>query len=251
MAHQAGFRFYHSLNDFLSPVKKDARLAHSFTGLPAVKDAIETLGVPHPEVDVILINQQPAHLQTPLLPRAEVDVYPVLPSHIWPAGYSLAANPYGPAQFVLDVHLGKLARALRMFGFDAYYENSLDDKTIAAITAAEDRIVLTRNVGLLKHKAIRRGYWLRSQQPPEQLTEVIIYFNLIGSFRPFTRCMACNGLIEPVLKKDIDAGLLPKTRLYFNQFFRCLVCQRIYWQGSHYDRMQQFVQQLSKQHQHK
>jgi uncharacterized protein with PIN domain len=125
---------------------------------------------------------------------------------------------------VLDVHLGKLARALRMLGFDTHYENTLDDKTIAKVAVSESRVVLTRDVGLLKQKAIQRGYWLRSQQTPEQLREVMDYFNLHGAFRPFTRCIACNGSIVPVSKENILAELPPKTRLYFNDFFnaRCV-----------------------------
>lgn len=240
MKKTACFYFHDSLNDFLPVNRRNTRLTYTFTGKPAVKDAVEALGVPHPEIDVMLINGLPVNFSARLHAADEVEVYPALPERPWPAGYSRHANSPGPAQFVLDVHLGKLARALRLLGFDSRYENNYADKTIATI-AAENRIVLTRDIGLLKHNAIRRGYWLRSQHPEEQVTEVVRYFNLTAACRPFTRCLACNGQIIAVAKEAVWPQLPPKTRLYFNQFFQCPVCQRVYWSGSHYDRMQQFI----------
>lgn len=186
---------------------------------------------------MLLANGVPVDFSYSLQTGDKVEVYPSDAGREWPEGYSLQAKHPAPDQFVLDVHLGKLARALRMLGFDTCYQNDYSDKTIAHIAETEKRIVLTRDVGLLKQKVIRWGYWLRSQQ----LAEVVRYFNLRPHFAPFTRCIACNGNIREVPKENVLAQLPPDTKLYFNQFYQCDSCKRVYWKGSHYERMQQFV----------
>jgi uncharacterized protein with PIN domain len=237
----AFFRFFSSLNDFLPLPKKEVAFLYPFTGLPAVKDTIEAIGVPHPEIGTILINGLPANLSTPLQPRDQVAVYPIKTKERWPADYCFQLPAPEPARFVLDVHLGKLAKSLRLLGFDACYRNDYTDKTIAALAARESRRVLTRDIGLLKHKTITWGYWLRSQDPERQLIEVMDYFQLHAQLAPFTRCLACNALLEAVPKETVWDALPPKTRLYFQDFFQCTQCKRVYWKGSHYDRMQAFV----------
>jgi uncharacterized protein with PIN domain len=242
----AQFRFYDNLNDFLPRARKVSWIPFEFTGTPAVKDAIEAIGVPHPEVDVILVNGAPVSFYQSLHPHDQVQVYPSAPDKAWPEGYSLQANLPASNRFVLDVHLGKLAKILRLLGFDTCYQNNYSDKTIAQIADAQNRLVLTRDIGLLKQKTIRRGYWLRSQNPEEQLSEAIRYFNLKTYLKPFTRCLACNGLIEPVTKETVWNQLPPKTRLHFQEFFHCSSCGRVYWKGSHYERMQAFMQRVEQ-----
>ena len=239
----ATFEFFGNLNDFPSLSGRDNKLLYKFSGTPAVKDAIEAIGVPHPEVDVILVNNQPVDFSHPLHADDQVAVYPADAKRDWPPGYSLQAKHPAPDRFVLDVHLGKLASALRMLGFDTFYENDYSDRAIAQLAEAEGRVVLTRDVGLLKYKNIRWGYWLRSQHLEEQLAEVVSYFNLKDKFTPFTRCLACNGQIAEVAKESVLEKLPPKTKLYFDEFYQCGRCKRVYWKGSHYERMQQFIQQ--------
>lgn len=216
-------------------------MLYKFAGTPALKDAIEALGVPHPEVEVILVNGKPVDFYHPLQRGSEVAIYPADWRNQFPRDFSLRKGQTAPDTFVLDVHLGKLVRALRMLGFDSCYRNDYTDKDIASIAEAEKRIVLTRDVGLLKQKSVWWGYWLRSQHLGEQLHEVNSYFNLKEKFQPFARCIACNGTIAEVSKERVLAQLPPKTRLYFNEFYHCTCCHRVYWKGSHYDRMQQFV----------
>ena len=240
----ASFRFFSSLNDFLPLPRKGVAFPFGFSGLPAVKDTIEAIGVPHPEIGIILINSCPAHLASPLQARDQVEVYPVISKKQWPADYFLLPPAPEPARFILDVHLGKLARNLRLLGFDACYRNDYTDKTLADLASREGRRVLTRDIGLLKHKAITWGYWLRSQDPEKQLIEVMAYYQLQARLAPFTRCLACNGPIEAVPKEAVWDALPPKTRLYFQDFFQCSHCKRVYWKGSHYDRMLAFVAQL-------
>ncbi|RDV14960.1 hypothetical protein DXT99_11780 [Pontibacter diazotrophicus] len=242
----ATIEFFGSLNDFPALSGKESKLQYRFAGTPAVKDAIEAIGVPHPEVDVILLNDMPVDFTHPLQAGDKVAVYPAEANRGWPESFSLQANYPAPDRFVLDVHLGKLARALRMLGFDTCYENDYSDKAIAHIAATEERIVLTRDVGLLKHKSIRWGYWLRSQHLEEQLTEVVNYYNLRHKLTPFTRCLACNGSIAQVPKDSVIEQLPPKTKLYFDAFYQCDSCNRVYWKGSHYERMQRFIQQQTQ-----
>lgn len=248
MDHWAAFRFFGSLNDFLPAAKRELTFSYPFTGLPAVKDTIEAIGVPHPEVSVILINRRPASLTTPLQLGDQVEVYPFDPQQSWPPGYCLRLPVPQPARFVLDVHLGKLARNLRMLGFDAFYRNDYTDQDIVALAVGESRLVLTRDVGLLKLKAITWGYWLRSQHPQIQLAEVIQYFQLRQQLAPFTRCLECNAGIVAVTKESVWDLLPPNTRRYFQEFYQCTHCKRVYWKGSHFERMQAFVDRIDARH---
>lgn len=237
MKNESIFRFYGALNDFLPKSRKNNWISYHFYLPPAVKDAIEAIGIPHPEIGLIIINGEPVDFYRPLQPQDKVEAYPITTGFGLPAHYKL--RPALPAypQFVLDVHLGKLAKLLRLLGFDTCYRNDYADETIAQLAARENRIVLTRDIGLLKHKIIYWGYWLRSQHPPQQLTEILAYFNLYHICRPLTRCLACNGCLYQVEKEDVIKELPPNTRLYFNEFFRCPDCRRLFWKGSHYDHM--------------
>ncbi|MFC5269797.1 Mut7-C RNAse domain-containing protein [Adhaeribacter terreus] len=240
MTFTATFLFHDSLNDFLRKFQKQQRLEYKFEGKPSVKDAIEAQGVPHPEIAQILVDGEPVSFQYLLKPNDFVEVFPATKNQI-PEAKLLQPKLPETIRFVLDVHLGKLAKALRMLGFDTVYRNDLDDKTIAELAQNENRIVLTRDVNLLKMKAINWGYWLRSQFLEEQLAEVIQYFKLQNKFAPFTRCLECNGLIHEVRKEDVLGVLPPNTRKYFSEFYQCESCRKVYWKGSHYERMQQFI----------
>jgi uncharacterized protein len=242
MEYSATFCFHKSLNDFLSNSLKGSVIAYNFNGAPAIKDAIEAIGIPHTEVRMIVVNNHAVGFDYPLGDEDEVQVFP-FEERGEALKDMLSIKPL-QVRFILDVHLGKLAKSLRMLGLDTIYENNLPDKTIAEIAASEDRIVLTRDVGLLKHKAIKYGYWLRSQNPEEQLSEVIKRYSLSSEIKPFTKCLACNGDIIQVSKDDVLELLPPKTKDYFNAFFQCKNCKRVYWKGSHYERMIEFIKQL-------
>ncbi len=240
-ATSATFRFFGSLNDFLPRVKRNVPNPYTFRGNPSVKDAIEALGVPHPEVDLILVKDQPVTFGYLLQAGDEIAVHPAGVETPVPEDYFLRPPIPAVPGIILDVHLGKLAKALRLFGFDTLYRNNYHDQEIAQLAAGDNRVVLTRDVGLLKQKLVTYGYWLRSQQLEPQLQEVLRYFNLQDKYQPFTRCLDCNGNLETVSKAEIVNQLPPKTKMYFEKFFRCTNCQKVYWQGSHFDRMQQFV----------
>jgi uncharacterized protein with PIN domain len=240
MAYSAVFTFYGNLTDFL-PKKYKGTIPHLFTGTPSVKDAIETMGVPHVEVDVIAVNDNSVDFTYLLSPGDRIAVFAKHHQHM--AANIIHLLPPFPAQpaFILDVHLGKLARLLRMTGFDALYQTDFADAQIAEIAAAEKRIVLTRDIALLKRKIIPWGYWPRSRQPEKQLVEVLVYFNLLNTLKPFIRCMNCNELIRKIDKTEISQKLEPHTRLYYDEFYHCMGCHKIYWKGSHYQKMEDYI----------
>ncbi|MCX2740370.1 Mut7-C RNAse domain-containing protein [Pontibacter anaerobius] len=242
--HAATFHFHGALNDFLHKRRRGQPIHYTFRGTPAVKDSIEALGVPHPEVDVVLVNEKPTPFSCQLQSGDVVEAYPVEEGRTWPAGYTFEEQNPPPTRFVLDVHLGTLAKSMRILGLDTYYETDLSDSAIAGIAASQQRVVLTRDIGLLKQKSITWGYWLRSQQTEEQLEEVIRRYHLYKSFRPFERCLACNVPVQEVSKQEVLEHLPPKTQRYFHEFYRCPSCQRIYWKGSHYERMQQYIARI-------
>ncbi|HEX2242632.1 MAG TPA: Mut7-C RNAse domain-containing protein [Gammaproteobacteria bacterium] len=242
----AHFRFYEELNDFLPPSKRKVEFEQEFAGRPAVKDIIEALGVPHTEVDLILIDGKSVDFSTPLVDGAHVSVYPMFEALDITPLLRVRARPLRTSRFVLDAHLGRLARYLRLLGFDAWYRNDYDDRTLARICQSERRILLTRDRGLLKRSTVTHGYYVRETQPLRQAREVLGRFDLYRAARPFKRCLHCNGLIKEVTKEEILNRLEPNTHRYFDQFWVCESCQRIYWQGSHYERMQRLVQALLK-----
>jgi uncharacterized protein with PIN domain len=244
MAHQAEFRFYEELNDFLPPARRKRAFPYPLQGTPSVKDAIEALGVPHTEVELILVNGNSVGFGYRLEPGDRVAVYPLFESLDISPLVRLREKPLREMRFVIDVNLGKLARLLRLAGFDALYHNNFTDQAICRIATEHHRIVLTRDRRLLCNKLITHGYFVRSAEPMEQFAEVIGRFDLSGQLAPFTRCSLCNGKIQPVPKEAVLDRLEPKTRRYHDEFFLCTGCGKVYWPGSHVERMRERLSRL-------
>ena len=200
----------------------------------SIKHLAESLGVPHPEIGPVQVNGQEAALNTITQDGDRVEVHPI------PDGC-----PREP-RFVLDSHLGKLAAYLRMLGFDCLYQNDYDDDELADTMQNEKRILLSRDRRLLMRKAVTHGYCLRSLEPVQQLSEVVVRFDLSKRIAPFHRCMRCNHLLEPVDKERVLDKLELLTKLYFDEFKICPACQQIYWKGSHYERMQKIIELTRK-----
>lgn len=235
------FRIYEELNDFLPENRKKVSFSYKFLGTPSVKDAIEAIGVPHVEVDLILVNGVSVGFDYTLKDNDYVSVYPVFETLDINSVSHLREKPLREIRFVLDVHLGKLARYLRMFGFDTLYRNDYEDMEIISISIAEHRVILTRDIGLLKVKTVSHGYFVRSQHPKVQVKEVLKHFDLFSSVKPFCRCIKCNEELSAVSKDEIINKLEPLTRQNFDVFFQCSGCGSIYWEGSHFVRMKEFV----------
>ena len=240
----AVFRFYAQLNDFIPGARKQRAFPHTFDRGQTVKHLIESLGVPHTEVDLILVNQEPSDFSYQVQDGDRVSVYPPFRSLDIP----VRLRPPSEPRFILDNHLGRLAAYLRMLGIDTLYRNDYQDEELARTSAREDRILLTRDRGLLKRNLITHGYWLRETNPRGQLLEVLGRFDLGKSIAPFQRCLRCNGLLKTVPKKDVLERLQPLTRQHYDEFSVCQSCNRIYWRGSHFRRMQRLVNQVLAVH---
>ena len=245
MAH-AEIRFYEELNDFLPPAQRKVTIDHSFDRRTSVKDMIESFGVPHTEVDIILVNGNSVDFSCIVQDGDRISVYPVFESLDISPLLRLRPAPLRNPVFIVDVNLGRLARYLRLLGFDCLYQNTYDDETVASIASQEQRIVLTRDRALLQRKIITRGYFVRAVRPACQVQEVLARFDLYRLVKPFTRCSRCNGELRAVDKQTIEDRLQPKTRQYYDTFRLCTVCGQIYWQGSHYERSLRLIETLTK-----
>ena len=239
-------RFYEELNDFLERNRRKTVFEHIFKDNPSIKDIIESIGVPHPEIDLILVDGQSVGFDYHPAGGEHVSVYPVFEGLDISPLVRLRPKPLRNPRFVVDVNLGKLARWLRLCGFDTIYRNDLADQEIVRLSEQDRRIILTRDQQLLKIRTVTHGYWVRETIPEKQLHEIIMRMDLFALFHPFSRCLDCNGLIVQVPKPDIDDRLQNKTRRYFTEFYTCQKCHKIYWRGSHYQRMLDKLQNLEK-----
>lgn len=243
----ATFRFYGALNDFLPRPQQHVPFTHTVGGRVAVKDVIEALGVPHPEIGLLLVNGESVGF-TYLVQNADyVSVYPAFSELDVSAVSLVQPRPPTEFRFVLDVHLGTLATYLRMVGFDTLYRNDYADDELARVSATEERILLTRDRGLLMRSLVEYGYFVRNTDSRQQLIEVLQRFRLPALMQPFQRCLACNGLLISIQKADVLHQLPPRVREGQERFWRCPDCGRAYWAGTHHQRMQQFVAKVSQE----
>lgn len=239
---RATLRFHDALNDFVSPAQRGKEIAYDFVVPGSVKDIIEASGVPHPEVGRILKNAEPTSFKALVQDGDCIDVYPCTSEAQEPSA-PLPCFPSGRARFVADVHLATLAGYLRLLGMDVLYRNDYTDEQLASISSTEDRVLLTRDVGLLKRSMVRLGYFLRSTDPVRQMQEVVRRYELREHAQPFTRCLRCNGPLRPVPKEAIVQQLPEHVARTHTEFKQCEGCGRVYWEGSHTVRMRQLVDQ--------
>ena len=240
----AEFRFYEELNDFLPEDRRKKSFPYHFTGGPSIKDAVEALGVPHTDVDLIIVNGRSVGFDYHLHPGDRIAVYPTFEGIDISPVTRLKARPLRETRFVVDGHLGKLARLLRMLGFDVLYKPDYRARDLVAISLEERRIILTRDRSVLKNSAVTHGHWLRSTDPLRQLREIVDRLHLRGRISPFSRCMLCNGRIEAVDKAQVFDELPPRVAEAFNEFYRCGSCKKVYWRGSHTERMKTLIDEL-------
>jgi uncharacterized protein len=221
----ATIRFYAELNDFLPPAKRQVDFEFYFEASVSIKHVIESLGVPHPEVDLILVEGKShaagsvsVDFSYILKEGDHISVYPVFESMDITPLLRLRPEPLRLTRFVLDAHLGRLAVYLRLLGFDTLYRNDFGDEELAHISSSQNRLLLTRDRGLLKRSLVTRGYFVRSDQPRTQVVEILHRFDLEGAIQPFKRCLRCNGELERVEKEEVITQLQPAARLFYNQF---------------------------------
>jgi uncharacterized protein with PIN domain len=210
----------------------------------SVKDVCESLGIPHPEIDRIHVNNHDVGFDYLVKPGDSIEVIPISEKTDFFKSTLLRPIPLTAFLFIADVNVGKLARWLRLFGFDTLYKNSFGDSELAEMAGESNRILLTKDCNLLKRKKIIFGHLVRENDPVKQIVEVVKLYNLHNRIRPFTRCLRCNGMLGPVNKKEIDHLLEPLTRKYYNIFHQCNQCRQVYWHGSHRSKLDKDLQSV-------
>jgi len=210
----------------------------------SVKDVIESCGVPHTELGLVSVDTHPVGLDHLVTGGERIAVYPPFRRLDLADTTTVVPPPIAP-RFVLDVHLGTLARRLRLLGFDAWYRTEADDRELADVAVEQQRILLTRDRGLLMRRRITHGYCPRSDDPEEQALEVIERYGLQASLAPLTRCVRCNAALEAVDREEVLDRIPPRTRARFDTFARCTACAQLYWPGSHIDAVTGFLERAA------
>ncbi len=242
----ATFRFYAELNDFLPKERRSRDVPFAFDVSPSVKDVIESFGVPHTEVDVILVDGLSVDFAHRIGNGDRVGVYPVFETFDVSPLVRLRPQPLRVTRFVLDGHLGRLARLLRIAGFDTLYNPAFSKEELVRASRDEERLLLTRDVGLLKRSELTRAYYIRSTERQDQLEEVVDRFDLRRQLRPFTRCPRCNGRLERAARADIEHLVEHGTLSSFDDFWRCDSCGQPYWKGAHQEGLNRLLERLAR-----
>ena len=236
-------RFHGDLNVFLgSKASDEAIIQRQLAEKTSLKDVIESCGVPHPEVDLILLDERPVGFDQTVAGDAKVEVYPVADFGTNRTEKRLQRVDH--SRFVADGHLGGLSRNMRLLGFDVAYDQNADDRQLLDVMVRQNRALLTRDRRLLMHAIVRHGYYPRSQNPEEQTVEVIRRFDLAELIAPFTRCLRCNAVLQEAAKAEVIDQLEPLTKIYYDRFRRCPNCKQIYWSGSHFLKLQKRIEQI-------
>ncbi len=247
MAGHVDVRTYAELNEFLTPESRGATVRRPFRAHQTVKDVLEAMGIPHTEVDLIVVNGTTVDFAHRPAPGDRIAAYPMFEALDIGSTARLRPVPLRDSRFVVDVNLGRLAWLLRMLGFDVWWSSDANDETLVDISLAQRRILLTRDRALLKRRVVTHGVFVHSDDPKAQALEVIRRLDLSERVAPFTRCLRCNGQLVAVSKEEVIDRLEPLTRRYYTDFSRCAECGRIYWRGSHHGRMVKLVERLRDQ----
>ena len=241
----ATFRFYEELNDFLArPLRRRTFSCACARGATA-KHMIEVLGVPHTEVELILVNGESVGFNHPLADGDRIAVYPKFEALDIQPLLRVREHPLRVVRFIADAHLGGLAPLLRLAGFDTLYDNHYPDADIEALAAAQQRIVLTRDRELLKRRSITHGCYVRTLRPREQLREVFERLDLAGSAQPFRLCLMCNAPLRRIAKDEVGDRAPDGVLERHNQFVTCDVCRRVFWEGTHWQRMRALMDSVA------
>lgn len=230
------------LDFFLRSGARARSLKRSLNEKTSVKDVIESCGIPHTEIDLILVNEQPVDFGHAIASEANIELYPVGATP--PVFKYKRLQVAAATTFVADGHLGRLARDLRLLGFDVAYDPHAEDRQLLRVMERQNRALLTCDRRLLMHAVVKIGYCPRSQNADEQTIEVIRRFDLLGSITAFTRCLRCNAALCQVSKAEIIERLEPLTKIYYEQFRRCTGCGQIYWAGSHFSKLHRRLEQI-------
>jgi len=243
--YRVSLHFYNELNKFLPQEKRDNDFEFQFTSRRSVKDLIESFGIPHTEIDVIFVNDTSVDFSYILNDGDNIKVYP--------ASETLNLKPvkhlkpqFETIKFLVDIHLAKLARYLRLLGLDAICEKNLTPEILIEKALDENRIIVTRSRNLLRTKEITLGVLIKEDIPEKQLEEIFHRYDFSPHCKPFTRCMECNTILQLIEKEKIVDRLPPKVKVAYQSFTICTNCDKIYWQGTHIEKLNELIGKIIK-----
>ncbi len=241
------FRFYEELNDFLPKHRRKTDFEAKFKGKRSIKDMIEALGVPHTEIDLILVNGNSVDFNYILQDEDRVSVYPVFESLNITDVTQLRKIPLRRNKFLADINLGNIVKYMRVLGLDLYYDSLLSTREIIEISKRENRVILTKSRKLLKFKDVSHVIFIRPGTTTEQIRLIIDYLDIKDNIKPFSRCLRCNTLLNNVLKEKILDRIPPKTKEFCDEYVQCTSCDKIYWKGTQFINMKKVVKQILDQ----
>jgi len=241
------FRFYEELNDFLPKHKRKTDFEVPFQGKRSIKDIIEALGVPHTEIDLILVNGNSVDFNYILQDEDRVSVYPVFEYLNITNVTRLRKIPLRRNKFIADINLGDIVKYMRVLGFDLYYDPLLSIREIIELSKRENRIILTKSRKLLKFKEVSHGIFIRPGTTPEQIRRILDYLDIQDNIKPFSRCLRCNTVLNVVPKENILDRIPPRTKKFCDEYVQCPSCNKIYWKGTHFIHMKKIVRQILDQ----
>ena len=230
-------RCYAELNDLLPLNWRFVTFPLSLPPNTFVQDIAQTIGIPFDRIDLILVNNQPVCLSSCLKENDRVAFYPVFENFDITSLTKVRDHPLREPKFILDVHLGKLAHHLRMLGFDTLYQNNWTKESMLTISRNEHRVLLSKSKSLLSTEPLTHAHLIKSSVPRDRLLEVLDWFDLYSMASPFTRCITCNSKLQAVAKETVLPQIPQKVQGWCNEYHVCSSCKRIYWKGTHYEKM--------------
>ena len=241
---EAIFRFYEELNDFLPKRRRKTDFQVDFKERRSVKDMIEALGVPHTEIDLILVNGKSVDFAYVLQNGDRVSVYPVFESLNIENVTRLRKVPLRKTKFIADIHLGDIVKYMRALGFDVCFDPSLSTRNIIEISKGENRIILTKSKKLVKFKEVTHAIFIRPGTVTEQIKRILDYLDIKDSIKPFSRCLRCNSVLKSVSKESIADRIPSKTKEFCDEYTCCQFCDKIYWKGTHFIKMNKTIDHI-------
>jgi uncharacterized protein with PIN domain len=210
----------------------------------SVKDMIEALGVPHTEIDLILVNGTSVDFAYVLKDGDRVNVYPVFESLNIENVTRLRKVPLRKTKFIADIHLGKIVKYMRALGFDLSFDPSLSARKIIEISKKKSRIILTKSRQILKFKEVTHAIFIYPGTTAEQIKRILDYLDIKDSIKPFSRCLRCNSVVKRVSKEGVADRIPPKTKEFCDQYNHCKFCDKIYWKGTHFIKMSKAIDHI-------
>jgi len=235
---------YEELNEFLPLEKRKVTFAHSIPVQTSVKDLIESFNIPHTQVQMIIVNGEQRDFSYIVQDNDRISVYPFFHNFDIKSVSKIHHPLPEKMRFIVDQHLGSLARYLRMLGIDTEYNKNLSGHELVEKANHENRILITKDRSILKRNELKFGYFVYADDLDSQLEELVLQFKLKEHISLFSRCLECNSILHQIEKEKIGHRLPQKVKEQHNSFTLCDNCDKIYWKGTHYQRMKNKIENI-------